>query len=245
MVLLLEEPASDDGRPTFRKSDKFVYTEAVLLRSWFALRNFDKITQDDVDILIAQVYDSEPEAIAAREREWIMAADEQVRKKIFQEEGEAKARMIHSPESECFPDMLPSTGGILEEDDPQVHRTLQALTRLGPPGISVVCLHRVGDKVFLDSEALALVDLAAVPTPESRRALVQASVSVSNHVVYTYFANQPTPSAWRKDPVLRHMRAVELIQGGFNGPGFTLILDPKLGLLIETRRAKEDDNGKT
>jgi len=243
--LLLEEPASENGRPVFRRSDRFVYSEAVLLRSWFAMRNLDRITGDDVDQLIAQVYDKEPAGITGQERRWMIAADENERAKTAKEEGEALARMIDLPDSESFPDSPRSTAGLLEEDDPQVHRALQALTRLSPPGISLVCLHQRGNGLFLDPSAQVPVDLHAVPSPQTRRSLVQASMSVSNYAVYKHFSDQPPPPAWRKDPVLRHMRAVQFVHGGFDAPGFTLALDSELGLLIETGADKEDEDGKT
>jgi len=238
--LLLEGPSSENGRPEFRRSDKYVYSEAVLLRSWFALRSLGQIEANDSDQLIAQVYDNEPKAINEQERKWIVAADEKERVKAVKEESEAKARMIDPPDSESFPDLPRSTAGILEDDDPHVHRALQALTRLGPPSISVVCLHREGEGVFLDPDAQVPADLNAIPSPATRRYLVQASMSVSNHAVYKHFRDQPPPTAWSKDPVLRHMRAVEFVSGNFRGPGFALTLDPELGLLIETKPIKEE-----
>jgi CRISPR-associated endonuclease/helicase Cas3 len=232
--LLLEEPESENGRPIFRGSDKFVYSEAVLIRSWLALRNLDQIAPNDVDQLIAQVYEQMPEAIIAQEREWILAADGTERAKTAREVSEAQTRMIDSADSETFPDSPKSTSGILEEDDPHVHRALQALTRLGPPGISLVFLHRVDDRVLLDPGAPMPVDFGRAPSPGTRLSLVQASISVSNHLVHKYFSNEQPPTVWRKDPILRHMRVVDLNHGRFHGPGFTLTLDPEMGLLIET-----------
>jgi CRISPR-associated endonuclease/helicase Cas3 len=238
-LLLLEEPPSVNGEPTFRRSDTFVYSEAALLRSWFALRNRNEIVADDVDQLILQVYDQMPEGISKQEQEWIVVADENEKRKTAKEEGEALARMIDLPDSEMFPDSPRSKAGILEEDDPQVHRALQALTRLGPPSISLVCLHLVDDAVFLDLGAHDPVNLDKKPHPEARRVLVQASVSVSNHSVYSHFKDQLPPSSWQKDPVLRQMRAVQFVSGAFSVPGFRLTLDPELGLLIESGSGRE------
>lgn len=238
-LLLLEKPEVQNGRPTFRRSDKFVYSEAVLLRSWFALRNLEQISPDNVENLIAQVYDHQPDAITEQEREWVRAADTTERTKTDKEEGEARARMIDPPDSESFPDS-PRATMRLEEEKPEIHRALQALTRLGPPGISLVCLHRVLDGVFLDGDGKTAIDLKLVPSPESRRSLARASVSVSNRAVYEHFKEEPPLPAWRKDPVLRHMRAVEFVEGSYSAPGFELTLDPELGLLIDTGTGKED-----
>jgi CRISPR-associated endonuclease/helicase Cas3 len=238
-LLLLEQPETIDKKPEFRWTDSCVYSRALLLRSWFALRRLRRIAPDDVERLIHQVYDGLPEKVTVQEREIISAADAEEQERDLKEKGEALARMIAVPTSETFPDLSP-TPSILEEDAPEIHQALQALTRLGPPAISLVCLHRSGDSTFLDAEAKVLIDLESSPTTEVRRLLTSGSVSVSHHAIYAYFSAQTPPQSWRKDPILRHMRAVELVNGSFSAKGFTLTLDGELGLLIETGSNKED-----
>ena len=185
-----------------------------------------------------------PEGISKQEQEWIVVADENEKRKTDKEEGEALARMIDRPDSEIFPDSPRSKAGILEEDDPQVHRALQALTRLRPPSISLVCLHLVGDAVFLDPDAQEPVNLNTRPHPETRRLLAQVSVSVSKHAVYSYFKDQLPPTGWQKDPVLRHMRAAQFVSGAFSAPGFILTLDPELRYSLSPDQAGRSEMAK-
>lgn len=232
-TLLLETPSRENGEPVFRRSDIHVYSEAVLLRSWFSLRNVDSIGPDDVDTLIAHVYDHEPVGLTDGERELVAVADEKESRVIKHETAEALERMIDEPTSESFPDSLQRKSAILEEDSLKLHISLQALTRLGPPSISLVCVHKTLTGLFLEPKEGTRVDTSSPPSPNSRSLIVQSSVSVSNYSVYKYFSNEEAPGVWKKDPVLRHTRLVQFVNGQFYGPGFVMNLDPELGLLID------------
>ena len=116
----------------------------------------------------------------------------------------------------------------MEEDDPGVHPSLQALTRLSDPSVSVVCLtpeERVG------------LRRTAVPSRDEAKELLRRSVSlVGRGVVAEATTRLTAPSGWQRSPLLRHHLLLELdAAGGCDIGPYRLTLDNHLGLLIVRR----------
>lgn len=137
------------------------------------------------------------------------------------------------PEDEDF---LAGENAALEEDAPQVHEALRALTREASEGVTLICLHRLpGGGLGDDPERTgALLDLAEPPTAEGAKRLLDLGVQVQRQDLVRYFAAQPPPAAWREHPTLRHCRPAVFENGVCRPEGLpcTLVLDRELGLRV-------------
>ena len=115
--------------------------------------------------------------------------------------------------------------GLLD-DDPDVHPTLQALTRL---------TERTAPAVFLGPEQVQAFDLAAKPGLMATRDLLRQSLTVSHRgLVHLLTETEDmAPNTWRQVPLLRHHRLVRL---DANREAFLssyhLSLDDELGLRV-------------
>lgn len=148
--LLIAGPEKDGRLPKFERGDTFVYDEHVLLRSWIVLNqitNQQIILPTDLPTLIEKVYGddeptNDPELLAA-----LATANDERLKKEIEAEDLAQERMVREPN---FRRLLFQPNMQLEEDDERVHKAFRALTRNGDPGLRVICLHRSGDKLYLE-----------------------------------------------------------------------------------------------
>ena len=125
-----------------------------------------------------------------------------------------------------FPDeIMERFNACLEEDDPAVHWSLQALTRLSGPSVNIVCLPED-------------FDVNARITPESMRKYLGCSLNLSiPGLVQDVIKYAEVPAAWRKSALLRHYRTILFDACGEAAVGnWVLQIDPELGLLIKDRK---------
>lgn len=230
--LLIALPEIMDGAPQLERGDVRVYKEFVLLRSWLALRaRADRTIRipEDVAELIEQVYgdavipdiSSEMAAKLTRARGQ-MAADERT------DQFDANRQVIGKPWDEFL--LLGENIG-LEEDDPRVHKTFQALTRGDRPGINVVCLHRVGGRLCLEPDGVGRTyDPTAVPDGELIRDLARYSVTIRRPDIEKYLLEPTEPEIveilkhWKEIAALRYHRAAIFEDGLCKLPGSSYAL---------------------
>jgi CRISPR-associated endonuclease/helicase Cas3 len=111
---------------------------------------------------------------------------------------------------------------LLDDEDPQAHKTVKAATREGDPSITVVMLP--ADTV-----------LTPEPTVSEVRRLLDSSVKLSHKALFQAFLqNGEAPEQWKKNAHLRHARLLRLDDrnSGYVG-NYRLTLDKQLGLVIE------------
>ncbi len=230
---------SADGVPAFG-SERFIYHPHVLLRSWLALGAGEPAREtiqlpEDVEPLINAVYDPgrpcPPEASEPLRAYWDRTRrdlDEKLAGDAFQ----AKSRRLGSP-WDAGP-IWDLTRDAREEDAPEIHEAHQALTRLGGPSVSIVCLAGSEDHPALDPEGKEVIRLSETPSLTLARRLLGRAVPVANHPVVDPLVEQPPPSGWRRSALLCHHRAVVFGPDGSARVGdWRLRLDAELGLLIE------------
>jgi CRISPR-associated endonuclease/helicase Cas3 len=234
------EPATDDkGIPAFG-ADEHVYDRHILLRSYLALTGRATVTvPTDVEPLIESVYGDE--APAPPSDAWCVALTESrtaLDRRRAKDEAEARKVLIRPP---THPDnILEDFCQQLEEDDPGVHPTLQALTRLGDPTVSLVLLWRKEEGLALTADAPPCLDLGLAPTLDDARAFLRRSVSLSHFACVRHFSAEKVPESWRRNSLLRHHRVLELdSQGEALAGQYRLRLDPELGVVVR----KADDGG--
>lgn len=238
-TLILLAPELQDEVPRFDPGTANIYYPHLLLRTWWALRERREIAvPEGVEELIEVVYgdksppaDLSPGELKAWQDTWKDLDCHQQKERY-----RAQNCYIFSP---CHPDDLwEGQKPELEEDDPAVHRSLQALTRWGDPSVSLVFLYEKGDEVFLEPGVEQPVALETKPEGDLVRALLQRSVSITHRLLVPWLLKEgEIPTGWRRHPLLCRHRLIRLNPAGrWQGGGFELSLDPELGVVITSLR---------
>jgi CRISPR-associated endonuclease/helicase Cas3 len=233
--LMITKPEILDDLPQWG-SDGWVYEPYVLLRSYLALRGRSKIAVPaDVQPLVDAVYDDEnpfPADLNSPLREALEQAYQAMTRKMKQEQYKARKNLIPPPDDE---DVLSAGNRQLDEDNPELHETWRAMTRLTRPSVTLVCLHQQADGVALDLDGRRPVSLEERPGRELAAELARRTVTVSTYPVFKHFIDQDPPPGWSKHPLLRYYRAAIFTEGRIDLEDSWLILDPELGLMVEKK----------
>ncbi|HRA86916.1 MAG TPA: CRISPR-associated helicase Cas3', partial [Planctomycetaceae bacterium] len=145
-----------------------IYDRHILLRTWLTLR--DELPEnrvslpDDLERLVESVYSASFEA-ATGDDVWqaeLQRTHDGMRLGILHSEASAAAVRVPAPDAD---DLLEQCAPELDEDDPDVHRDLQALTRQGDPSITLVLLYEQSGTISLDSDGYDVVDLQSSSQP--------------------------------------------------------------------------------
>ena len=230
-IWVLEPELDGDGCPQWDGSG-FVYDKHLLWRSWLTLRGFTALTlPDDIEPMIEKVYDARPcpaDLPAAWADAWDETLEEQ-RAKRDEAETQAQQRIIKPPQNTGPLSAL--THSALDEDDLTLHQALQALTRLGPPTVSVVCLFDSPEGLRVTPDG-PILDIYAKPTLGIVEAALRRSVSLSNgRIVHTLNIDSRVPPAWQKNSLLRLQQIIAFDDSGAAvDVAFELFLDAELGL---------------
>ncbi len=233
--LILAWPPELDLLPQFG-DDEFVYERAILLRTWAALRQRNQFVLPlDTTELIEEVYGAMPQqGIELELEQAIRQADEKVRLAHEQEISQAKSRIIARPDDE---DLLFNPNQNLEEEDPAVHRSMRALTRMTEPGVDLVCLHQTEYGLALDPDGSgAPLDLNQPPTIELSTQLLRRAVHVQHWGVLKHFLNLPRHEAWKEVSALKYHHPVIFDEKGrcpLEGASLTLVLSRETGLEVQ------------
>jgi len=229
--LLIAEPEMSQGLPQWGASS-FIYEPYVLLRSYLELCSRPSIqVPEEVQALIEGVYSDN--ASTSDLQEPLVAELTSARKAMLanrrKDAFKAMGNLIPSPDR----DLLDCDSARLDEDDPRVHHTLRALTRLARPSVNLVCLHKVGEGVYLDPEGEEPVNLEEPPKGDMTARLVGHSIKVSHYQVFKHFVEEKPPRAWKRNSALRYYRAAVFSAGRCAAGETLLLLDPELGLMVQ------------
>ena len=244
-LLIAAPEINNDGMPHFTRRD--VYDEYVLLRSWIVLNNISTkqiVLPTDLPTLIEQVYDDTEPTVEPKLLTALANAKEVMTRDELGMIVQARKRLIVKPDNE---DLLWGDNAALEEDDPSVHETFQALTRSDRPGISVVCLHRVNGQLMLEpDDPNTIYDLSLKTEKAVVRELARRAISVRHPdpAVGHYFLAEPEDAQtkailkkWKRVAALRYHRVAIFEDGNcfLKGTGYIMHLNKKdnLGLRIE------------
>ncbi len=229
--LLIFTPQLTAGdAPEFGRDTVAVYHPHLLLRSWLALRGRDCVSiPEDVEQLIEFVYGKDAECPAdlseTIQKYWRDSADE-LEEHLATLRALAKQNRIPAPGDED----LFQTRAYLEEESPEIHQSLQALTRISEvPSVDVVIMAAEEFEEFQKDEI--------GKTPDRERALhwLKRSTRIAHRAVARELVNNESmrPSAWRRSPFLRHHRIVHLDSNGRTTVGaYEVVLDAELGVVI-------------
>ncbi len=234
--LLIVEPAIQDGTPQFG-SDSWIYHPYILLRSLLVLKRYQVIRiPEDVLPIIETVYrgetleecDLNPPLSRRLEKafgDW--------QKEIAHSGHIAKQKLIPSPDQSGM-SVLEYTVE-LQEDNPEYHQSLQALTRLSEPTVTLVCLHGSVAQPALDPDGRLPVDLGKRPDCALARELARRTVNLTAQPLVSHFLGEAPPAGWREHALLRHCRPAIFDRDGICrlANGYVLSLDAELGLIVK------------
>lgn len=232
LVVQPEHPEAPDG-PSFREV-AVVYEELVMLRTWLALRDRGLWTlPNDLEPLIEEVYGDGalPADLSEALRKRIEAATAQFERQRQDDERSAKVRMLPDPRSKD--DIFGNLRMPYEENAPEIHESLRALTRLGDPSVDVVCLFGSEDRPTLDRAGTQPVALNQVPDRVTAAALLKRGVGIGSRSVVGELLQQAVPKAWAESPYLPRHRVLFFGTGGIHMGRTTLHLDEELGVVLE------------
>ncbi len=224
-------PLDEEGVPSFG-SDGYVYEPYILLRTFLALQGRHSLTTPfDTPDLIAAVYDDQTAVSGGILADALAETKAAMEQREHEEIYEAIQRLVPAP---WEPSYMSHSSQALREDDPRLHSALQALTRLSPPSVQMVCLHDVSGALFTDPCGGDRVDLTAPPSDELARTLARYVVSVSHRGLVPYLRQLESPAAWKRHPYLRVCVPVVFVDGVCSLPNapWALTLTRHLGLQI-------------
>ncbi|MFV0387295.1 MAG: CRISPR-associated helicase Cas3' [Pyrinomonadaceae bacterium] len=239
---IIKPPTDDEGNllansndlPDFGDSG-FVYDRHVLLRTYLALKTIGKVeVPRDIENLIEKVYDFEQsmeEDLSESLKEFWQKTLEDCKRAIDYEKDEAENRFIKHPHFKKH------ISGIfqnnLEEDSPEIHKSLQAKTRLIEVTVSVVCLWKKNEQTFLDEDFRNEIILIDTPNIHLTKELLRRSVKISTKSVVFSLIEEEIPIGWKKSAHLRHQRVLIFdMQRNCEKFGYVFRLDNDLGLQI-------------
>ena len=218
-----DEPPSF-GRPLWWGA---VYREDILLRTWSLLRDGGRQTltlPDEIDTLVQSVYEelvdvSDP--LRERLEKALMDADG----KSIAQRGQAHQAIIGLPDDASWND--PSRFVLYDEDEPSVHRTLMAQTRLGEDSVVTIPLWSYDE--FRPE---------ATPHFAKTKQWFLRAVSLSRKGVVKKIKACGVPEGWKKSPLLRNCFPLLLDAEGRWTEDATVCLDDDVGVVYEAKDAK-------
>ncbi len=232
--LWITKPNIKNGTPDFG-NDKWVYELYFLLRSYLALQGRTRWSlPTDTRDLIEAVYG--PDEPATGDFAYLLP---EARRKMqghnTEDTDKARQKLVLAPDHRR---LLKQSNAGLQEDAPEVHKAFRALTRLGLPSVSVVCLHKIDGRLNTEPDGSgAWINLSQRPDAKTTQALVDATVSISHPKIFSYLVgtdNKASPSGWRRHALLKNYYVLEFQQNNcpIDKIGYTLILNQSLGLDI-------------
>jgi CRISPR-associated endonuclease/helicase Cas3 len=240
LVIIDPVEIADDGLPKF-EIDEYVYARYVLLRSYYALKaKGDRaIFPADTTHLIEQVYGdlSLVEGVTEEQSTVIEAPKQKMIDDNREAKQKAEGQLILAPQKSR---LLKQAVVGLDEDNPEIHQTFRAQTRDIDVGISLICLHRKEDRIFIHTlEGELKVNLVEEVPFHQIKYLQQNTITVQHKALFYHFVYQKLPESWQNQAALRHYRTV-IFEDERNGdvPNYTLKLSRDFGLEIVKQEAQ-------
>lgn len=205
---VIEQKVNDLGLPNFENS--IVYDKHILLRTWLCLQDSKPIEiPKDVENLIEQVYNFEkmPENLDESLLSFWQTTLADCLKSLESDDDSAKNRIIKPPSYSSH--LSGIFANNLEEDSPEIHQSLQAVTRLTEPTASVICLWEKGGKDYVDEGSTEEINLNKKPYLEQTKELLRRSLTISNKSVVFEFLNEEAPKGWTESALLRRHRIIK------------------------------------
>lgn len=191
---LAEDPPPSFGKPLWWSA---VYREDVLLRTRSLLREKPTLQlPDNIDMLVANVYEEIVGVEASLEARLDRAMQDALGKE-YAHVGEAHQAIIGLPDDASWKTNARFT--LFDDDEPGVHASLKARTRLGEDSIVVVPL--------FEADAF---DTAVAPRYAQAEAWFLRALSLSRKAIVKRLQAQGVPEGWRQSSLLRNAYPLRL-----------------------------------
>ena len=216
--MLLVAGLAGDEPPSFGKPLWWgaVYREDILLRTWSLLHTRQDLRiPDEIDTLVQAVYEEQvdvPDSVRDRLDKALLNSDG----KIIALHGQAHQAIIGLPDDRSWDE--PARFVLYDEDEPGVHRTLMAQTRLGEDSVVVIPL-------WADDEYKS----DATPDFAQAKLWYLRAMSLSRKGVVKKLHAQGVPAGWKESSLLRNC--------------FPLLLDTESRWMLDTKVRIDDDLG--
>lgn len=201
-----------------------VYREDILLRTWSLLRARQNLRiPDEIDALVQTVYEEQvgvPESLQERLEKALVASDGEA----IVHKGQANQAIIGLPDDASWND--PARFVLYDEDEPGVHRTLMAQTRLGED--SVVTIPLWPHDEFRPE---------ATPHFAQAKQWFLRAVSLSRKGVVKKLQALGVPEGWKRSSLLRNCFPLRLDAQGRWMEDAAMRLDDDIGLVYEPKEA--------
>lgn len=225
-ILLVAGLAGDEppsfGKPLWWSA---VYREDILLQTWCLLQKKQSlILPDEIDLLVQAVYEEQvhvPEFLQERLEKSLLSEDGEV----FAHRGQANQAIIGLPDDASWND--PARFVLYDEDEPGVHRTLMAQTRLGEDSVVAIPLW---PKDGFNPET----------TPDFAQAKqwFLRTVSLTRKGIVKNLQKLGVPEGWKKSSILRNCFPLVLDADGRWENDNKVHLDNDLGVVYEPKEEK-------
>jgi CRISPR-associated endonuclease/helicase Cas3 len=225
--ILLVAGLAGDAPPSFGNPLWWgaVYREDLLLRTWSLLHARQNLMlPDEIDTLVQAVYEervSVSESLRERLDKASMAGDGAA----IARAGQAHQAIIGLPDDASWND--PARFVLYDEDQPGVHRTLMAQTRLGEDSVVTIPLWPHDE-----------FRLEATPHFAQAKQWFLRAVSLSRKGVVKKLQALGVPAGWGKSSLLRNCFPLLLDAGGRWAEDATVRLDDDLGLVYEPKETE-------
>jgi len=241
-IMAISLPEMIDEQPEFGY-DIWIYDKVTLLCTWLYLQGRSQLILPEQTVeLIESVYGDRingdlhskkyPRELEKSKQQ--MLEDQNIAK------AKAKNHLIPSPDSKLVgADNLQ----LDDEENPNIHDAFRAATRLASPGVSIICLHRVGEEIALDSDGKGSgINLSRQPYLQEAKKFLKYAVNIQNYKAVPYFVEKMNTlsAGWKKSALVRYHYPVVFNNGKWdeiNAP-FTMELSPEFGLKIFSKEAK-------
>ena len=216
------------GLPDFGKPG-VIYDKHILLRSWLSIEKRKQIViPDEVERLIEDVYDRNIESSDKNYQDFWEETKRAMRKHRRSKEDKAKFCRISEANEEC---LFTENSLELDEDDPEKHKDLQALTRDDEmPSVSVIILNQ-------DEQRQVNFDLK--PDEETEKFLLMREAKITKWGLSEEIIDKEElkEKTWKQSPLLKHYRYLPLDEKGeFRIGKYVISLDKDLGIVINEER---------
>ena len=197
-----------------------VYREDLLLRTWILLHGRKYMTlPDEIDLLVQAVYEEQvtvPDSLKERLEKFLVAGEGEA----YARAGQANQAIIGLPDDASW--NQPERFVLYDEDQPGVHRTLMAQTRLGENSAAAIPLREI-DRF----------DRGMTPGPEEAMRWYLRAVSLSRATVVRRLQKLGVPEGWKRSTLLRDCYALTLRPDGRWTEDAAVRLDHELGVVYE------------
>lgn len=206
--------------------NKVYSREDILLRTWDRLKEKEKREEnlclpDEIDDLVRDVYDGVHYPDDAEILERLEKAEMNSEGDQFARQTMAHQSIIGFPDDGSWKDT--SRFYLYDNDEPGVHFTLKAQTRLGEDSVLAVPL-------FMEDN----FEASTVPDIATARKWATRTISLSRKGVVQRLRKVGIPEGWTKVPLLRNCYLMLLDSEGIWHEDRTVKLDKELGLVYKS-----------